>query len=76
MSSFARPELVATTEWLAENLGRPEIRILDVRWRPDGTARQVYLAGHLPGAAHLDWSTELVDHDEDGGVILLAGPDR
>jgi len=76
MSSFARPELVATTEWLAENLGRPEIRILDVRWRPDGTARQVYLAGHLPGAAHLDWSTELVDHDEDGGVILLAGPER
>ena len=38
MAGFARPELVATSEWLAENLGRPEVRILDVRWRPDGTA--------------------------------------
>lgn len=76
MSAIARPELLATTEWLAENLGRPEIRILDVRWRPDGTARQAYVAGHLPGAAHLDWSTELADRDEVGGAILLAAPDR
>jgi thiosulfate/3-mercaptopyruvate sulfurtransferase len=76
MSSIARPELLATTDWLAENLGRPEIRILDVRWRPDGTARAAYVAGHLPGAMHVDWSTELADRDEAGGAILLAAPDR
>lgn len=76
MSVIARPELIATTDWLAENLGRPEIRILDVRWRPDGTARGAYVAGHLPGAIHVDWSTELADRDEAGGAILLAAPDR
>ena len=76
MSSFARPELLATTDWLSENLTRPEIRVLDVRWRPDGTARQAYTAGHVPGASFLDWSTDLVDRDEDDGVILLAGPER
>jgi thiosulfate/3-mercaptopyruvate sulfurtransferase len=76
MSAGARPELLATTDWLAENLGRPEIRLLDVRWRPDGTARSVYGAGHVPGAAYLDWSTELADRDEESGTILLAAPDR
>jgi thiosulfate/3-mercaptopyruvate sulfurtransferase len=76
MSNFARPELLATTEWLSENLSRPEIRVLDVRWRPDGTARQAYAAGHVPGASFLDWSADLVDRDDDDGVILLAGPER
>ena len=37
MSGLARPELLATTDWLAEQLGRPGVRILDVRWRPDGS---------------------------------------
>lgn len=76
MSAFARPELLATAEWLAENLHRPETRVLDVRWRPDGTGRAVFANGHIPGAAHLDWAAELVDRDEDAAAMLLAGPDR
>ena len=51
MTGLTRPELLASTEWLAENLGRPELRILDVRWRPDGSGRRVHAAGHIPGAA-------------------------
>jgi hypothetical protein len=31
MTGLARPELLASTEWLADQLGRPEVRILDVR---------------------------------------------
>ena len=76
VKAFARPELLASPEWLAENLGRPEVRVLDVRWRPDGTGRAVHQAGHVPGAVHLDWATELVDLDEEGGLLLLAGPDQ
>ncbi len=76
MTGYARPELLASTEWLADNLGRPELRILDVRWRPDGTGPDVHARGHIPGAAHLDWSAELVETDEDAGGILLAGPDK
>jgi thiosulfate/3-mercaptopyruvate sulfurtransferase len=74
LSGFARPELLASTEWLAEQLGRPEIRILDVRWRPDGTGRKAFLTGHIPGAVHLDWSAELIDRDEASPSFLLAGP--
>ncbi len=76
MSGLARPELLATTEWLAENLGRSGIRVLDLRWRPDGSVAQVHATGHIPGASLVDWRTELVEDAEDGGTILLIGPDR
>jgi thiosulfate/3-mercaptopyruvate sulfurtransferase len=75
-AAYPRPELLASTEWLADNLGRPEIRILDVRWRPDGTGREVHARGHIPGAAHLDWVTELIDDEAGEGPRLLAGPDQ
>jgi len=61
MAGFARPELLASTEWLADELGRPDVRIVDCRWRPDGTGPFVFDAGHLPGAAYLDWRAELND---------------
>jgi thiosulfate/3-mercaptopyruvate sulfurtransferase len=75
---FARPELLATPEWLSEQLGRPDLRILDVRWRPDGTGAAIYSAGHIPGAAHIDWRTELIaPADAEAGTGLrLAGPDQ
>lgn len=76
MSGYPRPELLATSEWLAANLERPEVRILDVRWRPDGTGRAAYAAGHVPGAFHLDWATDLTDPDEHGRPYLLAGPEQ
>ena len=63
---YPRPELLATSEWLAANLDRPEVRILDVRWRPDGTGRAAHAAGHVPGAFHVDWATDLTDPDENG----------
>ena len=76
MSGLARPEILATTEWLAENLGRFGVRVLDLRWRPDGSAPAVHATGHIPGAALVDWRTELIDDGENGDAILLAGPDR
>jgi thiosulfate/3-mercaptopyruvate sulfurtransferase len=76
LSEYARPELLASADWLAENLGRPELRVLDVRWRPDGTGRAAYLAGHVPGAVHLDWTSDLVDAEDAGGLFVLAGPEQ
>ncbi|HEY8199526.1 MAG TPA: rhodanese-like domain-containing protein [Candidatus Limnocylindrales bacterium] len=72
--TFARPELIASPDWLAEHLGRPGVRIVDCRYRVDGTGRQVHAAGHIPGAAYLDWATELVDPD-DPLPFQLAGPE-
>jgi len=76
MRAFPRPELLASVEWLAENLGRPEVRVADVRWRPDGTGRAAHAAGHIPGAVYLDWASELVDPDDESPLFLLAGPDQ
>ena len=76
MSGYARPELLASTDWLADNLNRPEVRVVDVRWRPDGTGRTAHATGHVPGAVYLDWATELVDTDDESGLFLLAPPDK
>jgi thiosulfate/3-mercaptopyruvate sulfurtransferase len=76
MTRLARPELLASTDWLAENQGRRDVRILDARWRPDGNAQAVFAAGHIAGAAHVDWSAALAEPDEDSGAIHLAGPEQ
>ena len=74
MAGFARPELIATPDWLAENLGRPDLRILDTRWRPDGSARTLYSTGHVPGAVHLDWRGAMGETERDGDSLLHALP--
>jgi thiosulfate/3-mercaptopyruvate sulfurtransferase len=76
LAGFARPELVATPDWLAENLGRPDLRVLDVRWRTDGTARTLYGTGHVPGAVYLNWLESVAQVPEDTNTLLLAPPDR
>ncbi len=78
MTAIARPELLASSEWLAEQLGRPDLRILDVRWRPDGTARGIHASGHIPGAAYLDWRAEMIEPDDPdaGPGLRLAGPEQ
>ena len=72
---LARPELLASTDWLADQLGRPEVRILDVRWRPDGSGHQVWAAGHIPGAVFVDWRTDLTDTIRDRARPSCS-PDR
>jgi thiosulfate/3-mercaptopyruvate sulfurtransferase len=74
MNGLARPEHLATTDWLAEHLGQPGLRVVDARWRPDGSAGEVFAAGHIPGAVPVDWRTDLTATAGDGDVLLLAGP--
>ena len=76
VAEFARPDLIASPEWLAENIGRPDVRVLDLRWRPDGTAPELYAAGHVPGAIRLDWQTSVVESAEGSDALVLASPDR
>ena len=76
MNGLARPEILATTEWLAEQLGRPGMRVLDLRWRPDGSAAAVHAVGHIPGAVKVDWRTELTEDVADGDAFVLVPPDR
>ncbi len=76
MSGLARPELLASTEWVAEHLGRQGVRLIDARWRPDGTGADVFRAGQIPNARHVDWRVDLVDDVEDSDAMRLAAPDR
>ncbi len=75
MNGLARPEILATTEWLAEQLDRPGLRVLDMRWRPDGSAAAVHAVGHIPGAVKVDWRVELTEDVADGDAFVLVGPD-
>ena len=50
------PPLVST-DWLAERLGRPDLKILDASWYMPAQARDAkaeFAAGHLPGAQFFD----------------------
>jgi len=76
MSGLARPELLATTEWLGEQLGRSGLRIVDARWRPDGSGADVHRAGRIPGSVHVDWRADLVEPDDAGDALRLASPER
>lgn len=61
------------TDWLAAHLGDPDLRIVDMRWRGDGSGQQRYLRGHIPGAIHLDWHIDLNGNSVDD---LLLPADR
>lgn len=69
-SSFARPDPLASPDWLAERLTRPGVRVLDCRWQVDGAARLHFAQGHIPGAVQFDWATELVDPAGGPGFTL------
>jgi thiosulfate/3-mercaptopyruvate sulfurtransferase len=77
-SSFARPELLASTDWVAAEMNRGEVRVLDVRWRPDGSGHQAFEDGHIPGAVHVDWRAELTEPavEDEGPSLRLAPPEQ
>src|SRR6202142_1606252 len=74
--AHARPELLASPDWLAAKLGRSGGPALDVRWRPDGTGRLAFAAGHVPNATYLDWREAFVDPEDSDTLLLLAPPDQ
>ena len=58
--------------WLEAHLHDGDLRVVDARWRGDGTSRELYRQGHLSGAVHLDWQRDLSWTDERGvGYLLL-----
>jgi thiosulfate/3-mercaptopyruvate sulfurtransferase len=66
--------MLVDTEWLAAHQGEPDLAVVDMRWREDGSARALFEAGHVPGAVFLDWSSDLVDR-EHPVAFMLAPPE-
>src|SRR5271155_5636062 len=55
--SYAHPEALVGTEWLASHLDGPHIRVVDASFKLPGitpTAREDYDRGHIPGAVFFD----------------------
>ncbi len=63
--------MLTTPTWLAQHL--PSVRVVDARWRGDGSGRALYAAGHIPGAVHLDWHADL-NHTRAGLRDMLLPP--
>src|SRR6266508_2192014 len=64
--------MLASTDWLARHLADPDVAVVDLRWRVDGSGRSLYGEGHIPGAVYLDWSIDLVAPD--GRFAFLLAP--
>jgi thiosulfate/3-mercaptopyruvate sulfurtransferase len=73
MFDFSEHPLIET-DWLAVHLTDSNLRIVDMRWRGNGSGRKVYQTGHIPGAIHLDWHQDLNWTDERGVQDLLLPP--
>jgi thiosulfate/3-mercaptopyruvate sulfurtransferase len=73
MAEYSSPEALVETEWLAEHLDDPDIRVIEVD--EDVTA---YQKGHIPGAVGWDWFGQLHDPvrrdfvDQEGISQLLS----
>jgi len=54
MSGYANPEVLVTTDWVKENLGKIKLIEVDVDTK-------AYDAGHIEGAIGFNWQTQLQD---------------
>ena len=54
IASYATPEKLVTTDWVADNLGREDLRIVE-----SDEDVLLYDTEHVPGAVKIDWHTDL-----------------
>lgn len=57
-SQYAHPEAIVDTDWLEEHLQDPNIRIIE-----SNEDVLLYDTGHIPGAVHIDWRSDLQDDE-------------
>ena len=57
MAKYAHPEVLVTTEWVAEHRQDPNVRIVE-----SDEDLLLYEQGHIEGAAKIDWQTDLQDN--------------
>jgi len=53
---YAHPEFLVSTEWVAEHLSDPGVRLIESNEDP-----LLYASGHIPGAFEIDWTRDLND---------------
>ncbi len=53
---YAHPDVLVSTDWVAENLDNPDVRIIE-----SNEDDLLYPSGHIPGAVEVDWTSDLND---------------
>ncbi len=53
---YVHPEVLVSTEWVAQHLNDPNVRIIESNEDP-----LLYPSGHIPGAVEVDWVRDLND---------------
>lgn len=53
---FAQPEVLVSTDWVAEHRLDPKVRLVE-----SNEDVLLYSTGHIPGAIHIDWVRDLND---------------
>jgi len=74
VAEYAKPDALVTSDWLAEHLQDPDIRILDV-----DEDTEAYAKGHIPGAIGVHWRKDLqaqLERDFVGPEAFAALLDR
>jgi thiosulfate/3-mercaptopyruvate sulfurtransferase len=57
MAEYAHPEVLVSTQWVAEHLNDPKIRLVEV-----DVDTSAYDQGHIAGAVGWNWQTQLQDN--------------
>jgi thiosulfate/3-mercaptopyruvate sulfurtransferase len=57
MADYKHPEVLVSTEWVAQNLNAPNTRLVEV-----DVDTSAYDQGHIPGAVGWNWQTQLQDN--------------
>jgi thiosulfate/3-mercaptopyruvate sulfurtransferase len=55
--TYAHPEALVNTEWVAAHLNDPKVRIAEVDYDPASN----YVQGHIPGSVVFDWKKDMND---------------
>ena len=58
MGDHATPDVLVSTQWVAEHVDDPRVRLVEVNEDP-----LLYRQGHVRGAVEIDWLTELQQKD-------------
>jgi thiosulfate/3-mercaptopyruvate sulfurtransferase len=53
---YIHPDMLVSTEWVAQNLSNPAVRIVESNEDP-----LLFASGHIPGAVEVDWTRDLND---------------
>ena len=53
---YANPDILVSTDWVADHRDEPKIRLVESNEDP-----LLYATGHIPGAVEVDWTRDLSD---------------